>query len=265
MPIRSAFVRLAPLALLVVLVGCKGVSRRAIDITGAEPSASQVVAIDVTNFNGNVTIAADETQDGPSVNATVRGRKGLFRRFATQEQVNAIWIGAEMVEQEGGTVLRVLSRADDAVPGSERVRVNLRINVPACNGVLVRNAGGRVEIRNVDGAIQVDNGYAGSKGGQIDVRTARSLDAPIALTTTEGRVFLQTGPESAGELDVISEDGRATVRAHVGALDNVLVTSQRWRGVLNGGTNPVLLKTGKGDARLLVLENADTHIPTGDR
>lgn len=262
-PIPS-LLRLVPIVLLAALVGCKGVSRKSIEVTGVESTPGQVVAVDVTNFNGNVTIVADETQQTPRVRAKVRAKRGLFRRFATQEQMNAVWIGAELVAQEGGTVLRVLARPDPEVPGSEKVKVHLRVDVPACNGVLVRNAGGVVEVRHVDGAIQVDNGSAGATGGRIDVRTARSLDAPIALTTSEGSVFLQTGPESAGELDVGSDDGRAIVRAHLGDLNGVLVTNRRWQGVLNGGTNPILLKTGKGDARLLVLENADTHIPVKD-
>lgn len=264
MPIRSTLVRLAPIALLVVLVGCKGVSRRTIDITGVETVPGQVVAVDVTNFNGNVRIVADDERKEPRVRATARAKKGLFRRFATQEQLHAVWIGAELVEQEGGSVLRVLARPDAEVPGSEKIRVHLTVTVPACNGVLVRNAGGRVDLRNVEGAIQVDNGYAGTKGGDIDVRTALALDAPIALTTSEGGVFLQTGAFTTGEIDVASDDGSAIVRAHVGDLDDVLVTAGRWRGVLNGGTNPVMLRTGKGEARLLVLDNAGEFIPTKD-
>ena len=263
MSIRSTL-QLASLALLVTLVGCKGVSRRTIEITGAEATPGEVVAVDVTNFNGRVRIIADDTRDEPQVRATTRAKKGLFRRFATQEQLKAVWIGAELVEQEGGTVLRVLARPDTEVPGSEKVRVHLTVTVPACNGVLVRNSGGRVDLRQVDGAIQVENGFAGTKGGRIDVRTGMVLDAPIALTTTEGNVYLQTGADSTGEVDITSEDGTATVRAYVGTLDDVLVTGRQWRGVLNGGSNPVMLKTGKGAARLLVMSNADENVPTND-
>jgi len=258
----SRATHVAALLVLLLLVGCRGTSKRTVEIDGPDLPTGSPVAVDVTNYHGSVHVLATHRVDEPVVRAKLRAPRWAKRRAKIDAQ-KAVWIGAEMVEQEGGMVLRVLSRpGDDAPDLTDRVRVNLTIRVPECNGVLVRNTDGRVLLEHVAGAIQVENGAGGTEGGTVDVRTNLPLEAPVALTTTDGNIYLQIAPNSQGDLEAVSEDGTAVIRAHVGSLTAFDAGQQRSTAILNDGTNPILLRTSKGIARLLILERPEQSIPT---
>jgi hypothetical protein len=95
----------------------------------------------------------------------------------------------------------------------------------------------------------------------IVVRTGQTMTEPVTLTTTKGDIYYQIPPPSTGVLDLLTLDGPAELRAEGGRLTDVRPTYSWWQGVLNGGTNPVVLRSGNGMVRVTVLDNAGTHVP----
>jgi hypothetical protein len=85
---------------------------------------------------------------------------------------------------------------------------------------------------------------------------------PVTLTTTNGLVHYQITPESTARFEIESADGAAEIVANGGALTGVAPGQHRWTGVLNGGTNPVVLRTGDGTARVLVTKDAGEYRPS---
>jgi DUF4097 and DUF4098 domain-containing protein YvlB len=246
---------------LVLIVGCKGPSKRQVEIDGPALEPGRSVAVDVTNFNGSVRVKVSDRYKEPTVRVRLEAPGGT--RLSTKKTLQkSIYVGAEIVQQEGGSVLRVLSRPSEEVARSTETKVRIDIRLPKCDGVLVHNSGGIVRLLGVTGGIQVENGSGATAGGDIDLRTGDPLVDPVALMTTEGNVLLQMGPNSRGALDITSESGDAMVRAYVGRLSDIKPTAGHWTGTLNDGSNPIMLRTAKGTARVLIMENAATSTPT---
>lgn len=84
---------------------------------------------------------------------------------------------------------------------------------------------------------------------------------PVSISTTEGSVLFQAGPGSAGRFDLSTGQGQAQFFALTGTVSEVQPGHDRYRGVLNGGENPVTLRSERGMVRVQILPNADSHGP----
>jgi hypothetical protein len=141
------------------------------------------------------------------------------------------------------------------------VSVDLTIRVAKADGIVVHNAGGPVELVRVGGAIHVENGSGGRPGGDVQVRTGDAMTKPSTLTTTSGTVLYQVGPGSTGTFNLMTDKGDVQFSSRLGEVSGVIPEPTRWRGVLNDGTNPVVLHSGDGLVRVHVIENAATYGP----
>ncbi len=136
-----------------------------------------------------------------------------------------------------------------------RPPVDLTIYIPQCDGVEVRNAGGKVIIVGVTGVINVESGNSVREGGHIEIRTDRDQIESIHATTNNGHVTLVTGPDSAGTIELIAPRGKTSFNSRYGIVDHSMPSKGHWTGIWNDGTNEIRLQAEDGDATVMVVED----------
>lgn len=251
-----------------ILGGCKGISQIRelrpdglatpfsdyLPIQGEVLTGDRRVAVDVENLNGSVTILVSDRYKQAMVYAHARWR-GDLSKDEWEDLKNEDWVVAEHVIEGDNSILRVLSQAtpDTDAP----VRTELRILMPSCDGVYVRNAGGKVTVVGAGGAHTVVSGFELGQGGHIEVRTSKPIHDPVTLRTSDGHINLVMAPNSGGTLDIQSDHGRVAFGSKFGRVSQVRVEPLRWTGVWNGGTNPILLQALNGNARVRVEEHPE--------
>ncbi len=251
-----------------ILGGCKGISQIRelrpdglatpfsdyLPIQGEVITGDRRVAVDVENLNGSVTILVSDRYEQAMVYARARWR-GNLSKDEWEVVKNEDWVVAEHAMDGENSVLRVLSQA---TPDTEApVRTDLRILLPSCDGVFVRNAGGTVTVVGAGGAHTIVSGFEIGSGGHIEVRTSRPIHDPVTLRTSDGHINLVLAPNSGGALDIQSDSGRVAFGSKFGRMSQVRVEPLRWTGVWNGGTNPILLQSLNGNARVRVEERPE--------
>jgi hypothetical protein len=246
--------------LIALIAGCTGTPEgrevMLTDSTGAVLLAPPLV--EVENQSGTVTVIVDSEERRPRVTADIYPDARMTKSMRESAAAGSAF-SAEVADGDGGPVLRVRGGPPQEMEG--RAEVDLTVRLASCRGVTVRNSGGAVRLVNVAGPVTVENGVGGGEGGLVIVRTGEPVTEPMTLTTTEGDVFLQVPPASAGRVDLLSLDGEAAFRAQGGRLTDVSPTFSSYRAVLNGGENPIVLRSGRGMVRITVLDHAGTHIP----
>ena len=230
------------------------VAEREIEIPAPASAADgpEGPALDIENFRGTVEVRVNAQEDDIDVEAEVIADADLDEA-QRGEVAGAVSIDAVMEDRGGLPVLVV--RSTSARQAADH-RVKLVIEMPACSGVRVRNAGGLVLLVGTAGAMQVDN-----TDGPIEVRTRHALTDPVALTTTAGGVHCTVPPGSRGEVTMESADGKVAFDGLSGAtLSKSSGTAGKFVGTVNGGTNPVLLRTGSGFVRFRVVGNPESYV-----
>lgn len=209
-------------------------SRHQVAVSG-DAVATRPLAIDVDNQNGSVEITVDPELERPIVKASCPGTT------ATERQPD--FVSAELLTEEGRGVLRVIASSPDR---PEPKYVNVRITVPACDGLRVRNMGGSVRASGVGGAVDVVNDAPGLTGGTF-VRFGSPVTQPVSIRANGGGIEVRVPEGSTGMLRfktdrgmIRSDTARASVRG--GAS-----TSTEQSATLNGGANPISLTGETGE------------------
>lgn len=232
--------------------------RRGIEPQVASPAEgwSPNTAIDVRNFHGSVTVLIDPlvTTLVPTVVAGANPPADSMMDSRATETVNVVF---EWIEQEGGRVLKV--RSGTTWPDPTQVWADITLRMPSCSGAMIWNRGGQVELIGVTGAIQVDNGRFADSSGPIRVRTDLPVTSPVALTTEEGTVLLQIPTASTGMFELASGEGSVELSSTVIRPDYVTTDGQTTRAQINGGHNPILLRSYKGTVCAMVIENPEAY------
>ena len=136
-----------------------------------------------------------------------------------------------------------------------RPPIDLTVNIPQCDGIVVRNAGGKVIIVGVEGAIHVESGDSVVAGGPIEIRTDKEQLEEIYAASNGGHVTLVTGPESAGTVELVAPRGKTSFSSRYGIIDNSMPSKGHWTGIWNNGTNSIYLESQDGDASVVVVSN----------
>lgn len=217
------------------------------EISLAAPPHS-AMALDVVNPRGSVTVTADPKASGITVRSTAAlDKDARVQPGGGEYDVN---VTAEIVDDGGGRstlVVRVDAPQGDATPPH---RVDIDVTAPRCDGARIVNAGGPVRLDGATGAIQVEN-----TDGSVQVRTPRPLSAPVALITTDGDVYLQAPPGTAGRVELRSLNGGAQFRSDIDRLLDMKVRPDSVVGVLRGGENPIVLQSGDGDVGMWIMND----------
>ncbi len=221
----------------------------------AAPQGGKALLIDIETFRGDVTVRVEKGRKEASVSSDVSGSSDL--PDADKAEVDrAVKVSSVVEERAGGPTLVVRATSERV---SEDHRADIMVFVPATEGVRVKTGAGEVILVGVRGALMVENG-----DGAIEIRTNEPLTGASAISTNSGDVYYQAPLDSTGVFDVRSEEGEAIWRAgSPEALATPLVYSKNGYSVtLNQGTNAVTIRTGKGMASVILLEDAQSRVRT---
>ncbi|MBX3383817.1 MAG: hypothetical protein KF864_09970 [Phycisphaeraceae bacterium] len=235
---------LSGLVLSTLLGGCGAAQRsHQVPVTGAETFVQEgPLGIDVHNAFGSVFIEVDEALTSPLV--------WVWAKADTAEKSKPTWAAASLDRTDGLPVLRVATENPEGSVAQEYV---VRIRVPGCAGVRVRNSGGTVRVTGVKGAVDISNELSASgRGGQaMYVQVSEGSTGPIMLNAPLGTIELRLPASQAGVVSAGSESGRVTVDAATASVLLPKVTTNRWEATVNGGTEPITLRAGSGDVKVL--------------
>ena len=235
----------------VVLSGCTaGGEAFRVHLSG-EPAA-RVSAVDIRNARGSVTLIVDRSVSEPTVYARPDGEPTSLG----VEAPGGDWVSARLEPQPEGPVLIIVAEHPEG-PDSEH-RVDLTVTVPGCRSTTIRNAGGSVRVTGVGGVIDISSGDPQSPGGDILVRTGEPLRDAVTLETTSGRVQLSIGADAAGRFSLDAGGGDATFNGRRVRLSGVRARHGWWSGVLNGGDNPIVLRSGDGAVRVNIVSDPES-------
>jgi len=253
MSVRSFCLPLLVLAGALFFGGCQRTSSFTVKVEGMKVPREYPVWLDVSNWNGEVQVVASDRFFQPEVRARVRALSDAAPR-SSEALRQTVRVRAISNEEAGKRIIRV--QGDAAASPMPPVALDLQVRIPRSWGVRIVNSGGTVELVGVAGPIDVQNGSPGKPGGSIDIRTGRAITEPVTLITQSGTIQYLVGPGSSGRIEASTTDGMPFVDAKVGVVSGVTYQGTLWRGNLGDARNPILLRTHKGDARILVLENA---------
>lgn len=217
-----------------------------------EPIAFAVtgpVQVDVESFGGNVTILADEEATGATVTFTRDARHGFMREDEAEASLQQIHTSAELLNTETGEVIQVRASTDHDQPYQQRAHVT--IIAPAISDVRVRTSSGSVMAEMMRGAIDIESG-----GGDVRVMTEFPMTEQVTIVNKDGDIDYRVRGESTAAFDAQTIRGRVLQRVRNGKLiidaatdhDSLIAT-------LNGGDNPVVLRTVDGNIRIAVVSD----------
>lgn len=230
-------------------VGCASRSER---FTLEAPRAVST-AYDVRNPTGAVELTVNPNVKSITVNATYETESaGVFgAKKAARSAMNDVNVFAETQAGEFGRTVTTITA--ERINESDAA-VRLHITVPSCDGIRV-HAAGEVILSGVRGAIQAE-----TTRGPIDVRTDRPVRDPVALVAGDGNIYFTAPLHSQGTIDVQTPNGEARVRSQLAVVKSINAEPHRFRGVLAGGDNSIMLRTETGNAEILLIQDPMGHV-----
>jgi len=235
------------LALVVAVQGgCTRLRKsQIVPITGASTVAldgTSPLALDIDNQRGSVQVEVSPKFKAPIIWAGVPGETKTARR--------PDFVAAQLVMDSGRPVLRILSASPSSTsPGSaagEPKYVNLRIQVPSCAGIRIRNDGGPVFLKGVAGAIDIINSTHGMAGGTT-VIAAKPITDPITIKASRGGIDLRLQEGSEGTLNARTMKGSMRIDVDKARVIGAKTSYREWIGTLNKPGNPIDLRAEEGD------------------
>lgn len=242
------------------LAGCQRTPRLEVPIQGMNHRPDLGVDIEVINWAGSVTVVSDPKYTRAQVLQRVRR---LTREGPKSEELRQqVVVNAEASIEGGRRLLRVRS-TPNAGANPELAAVDVIVRVARAEDVRISNTRGPVSVSGFAGTLNVENGSSGAPGGDIQVRTQRGIKLPVTLTTNEGNVIFKSGPGSKGTFDLLGGGQMPEFVSKLGTVTQARPdpARNRYRAVLDGGTNGVTLRTDKGLVVAEVIENAGTAGP----
>lgn len=255
MPSRLLLLALGLSLIGLLLGGCSGTQTHTYSLT--MPEGVVRMGVDIENYRGHVEVIADDS----ARNITVDGW---------------IWLGAEALEAGGEEpyaltrIDAVIDRSPDA-PGSAVLRirtdtehsefqehhVRLIVRSPRIDGLRIVNRDGYIEVVNASGAIDIENHTGG-----VQFRSSKPMLDAVRVLTTDTNVWFQVPAGSRGDVELETLEGRAVYKNALTDSDQTYTTRSQdgtdgsvIRTVLDGGDNPVNIRTNRGDVRLLIMED----------
>lgn len=234
-------------ALAFLAAGCSGENQAGVTIVGADGAKSGALALHIENALGETLVEVDPRLSGPSVEVfVIDPSTGALIESAPKA---AGWVGAEQTEIDGKPTLRVLSLHQE---GQETRPIFIRIRAPEVRGAYVRAVGGPVRLLGVDGPINVETeasaGLRRPGGASIHVRLNGPLDTPVSLVSDDGDVRLELPGSSRGQVEVTALRRVIELGGHGASVSGAKTSGDKWSGTLNGGSNPVVLRSRAGQA-----------------
>lgn len=254
-----------PLALLIPLLGlaaCQQTPKTKVDVTGLPVRPDLAIDVEVTNWNGTVTVIANPRYKQPQVLSRVR-RLSKDAPRATEIR-EAVKVEANTAIEAGRRVLRVKGEPTGTATDKQAAS-DLIVRVARAEDVRISNVGGEVYVVGWSGGLNVVNGPGGRPGGNIQVRTQAGITSDVNLVTSGGKIIYKSGPGTTGQFDLSGGPGDRTAEfeARFGRVTDSKPDpfGRTYRGVVNAGANTVVLRSDKGLVRAELIENAGTAGP----
>jgi hypothetical protein len=209
------------------------------------------VAVDIDNFAGEVVVRADRGVKRTMVEVRRVSTHGLGRWNESREALDdARWTASLEPRKGGGETLVI--RTDTPNPEEHFHHMQVTVIAPALDTVKVRTTKGDVTVIENQGAVDIETTL-----GDVRMMTPWPMTNPMTIITSEGSIDYRVRGESKGVFDCESHGGQVRQRCEYGhwlALDTDN-DHDRFYAVLNGGTNPVVLRTSDENIRVAVVPN----------
>jgi len=230
-----------------LLGGCRAPSARTESFHLDVPPEATVFAVDIRNFNGSVELRANSRREDVRIESRLIV-DGKIKDPLRQALVDDVALHAAVEEEDGRAVLRIAADS----PRAERQDhfLDLYVEVPRIDGVMIENRGGDVVVVNGSGSTRVNN-----IGGAIEIRTSRPMTEPVTLTNVDGNIYYQVPPGSTGLLDLETLEGECAVKDLVGDTSQTYGTRKVQSSKVGSGDNPVVCRTNRGDIRVWIRED----------
>jgi len=207
------------------------------------------LAVDVESFAGDVVVRADRKIDRTTVEVRRVSTHGLGRlKESADELSEPNWTATLRPRDGGGETLFIRATTPNPEPHFQRLEVT--VYTPSLDSVRVRTTNGDVTIIENQGPVDVE-----TTRGDVRMMTPWPMTQPMTIVTSEGSIDYRVRGESKGTFDCESHGGQVRQRAEYGswiALDPSN-DHDRFLAVLNGGRNPVVLRTSDEDIRVSIV------------
>ena len=203
------------------------------------------VAVDVETFSGNISITCDPELSEATVTLVREAIHGLKRAGEARSSLPEIEFTTNL---SPGPVLEVRAWTNHPEPHFQHAHLDIRL--PAASAVRVRTSHGRVRVLEFSGAVDVE-----TDGGDVRLITNTPIHEPVRVVNRTGDVDYRVRDGSSGIFDCEAVRGEVAHRIPIGrhwihrGTDHDTLQS-----TLNGGVNPVVLRTVDGDIRVAVVK-----------
>lgn len=237
------------------LGGCSGTQAHTYSLT--MPADVIRLGVDIENYRGHVEVIADDSARNITVDGWIW--LGPDALEAGGEEPYAMTRIEAIVEPSpdapGSAVLRVRSDTDHSEFHDHHVRLVVR--TPRIDGLRIVNRDGYIEVVDASGAIEIENHTGG-----IQFRSSKPMTDAVQVLSTDTNVWYQVPAGSRGDVVLETLSGRAIYRNALTESNRTYTTQSQdgtdgsvIRTVLDGGDNPVNIRTNRGDVRLLIMED----------
>lgn len=205
----------------------------------------------VDSIGGDVVVRADPMIDTTTVQIVRQALHGYLRGTEPFEAISFIDWSAELTPGPGPVETLTVKTVYQG-PEVWFIRTHIRIETPDLDRVRIRTVRGSVTVRNNTGPVDIE-----TTEGDALVATVHPLRDANRIIVKEGDIDYRVPRGSTGDFDVQVIDGKIKTRITAGHW-RYLKGENRTdliRAKLNGGVNPVVMRTTDGDIRIAVVKN----------
>ena len=210
-----------------------------------------MVDVVVDSVGGDVEVIGNPNVEMTTVEVVRQANHGYLRGTEPYEALGLIDWSADLTPGPG-PVETLSVKTVYTGPEVWFIRTHIRIETPDLDRVRVRTKRGSVTVRNNTGPVDIQT----SEGDAL-VATAHPLRDANKIIVYEGDVDYRVPGGSTGDFDVQVIDGQIKTRIIAGQwrFSETHTEGEMIQGVLNGGQNPVIIRTTDGDIRISVVSN----------
>lgn len=198
------------------------------------------------DFLSHLAIRAQQDAHGISVSGRLE-RRGWFGPWFAFGQQRVLYT----IEVPRGYPVEIRTAGGSIDVGHLQAAVHARtsggsIQVTDTAGELnVRTSGGSIHLEGIDGAVR-----AVTSGGSV--RAEMRANRGVTLATSGGSIVLWLPVSASGSIDARTSGGR--VRSGISLSRTQFASRNELRGDINGGGEPIFLRTSGGSIRVDALD-----------
>ncbi|MSR45228.1 MAG: hypothetical protein EXS15_07745 [Phycisphaerales bacterium] len=206
-----------------------------------------VMDIEVDSFAGNVFLHASGAGNTGTLGVVRRGTHGISRRDESEESLKEIEVTYEVQDRAGRPTLVVIATTTHVEPWFQAL--DLDIELPRIGVVIVRTSRGHVIVTDFEDGVDIE-----TTGGDVRAATNSIIHLPSTILDKEGHIDWRVPPGSSGAYEMEAVNGEVQIRVREGnwrAVDRRNDHDSNY-GILNAGTNRIVLRTVDGDIQAYV-------------